>query len=851
LDELICGLQIGDNVVWQIDDIEDYRHFVEPFVRKSIAEGRQIVYIRFGDHAPLVKPGNNITIYELDAREGFEAFSTKLHKVIEEKGEGVYYVFDCLTDLLKAWATDLMIGNFFKITCPYLFVLNTIAYFSIIRNRHSFLTIARIRETTQLLIDIYRDKGKRFIHPLKVWSRYTPTMFLPHLEEGDKFIPLTGSADVARLFSDMGQRSASSTKQNLDYWDQLFLKAEELMRKRGAGEKQKALVERLSKILMTRDERFLGLVEQYFDLEDLVRIKSRLIGTGFLGGKAVGMLLARKILEKSPKVDWSQLLEPHDSFYIGSDVFYTYIVQNGWWKLRMKQKTKEGYFKVASEMKSLLLKGEFPREIREQFEKMMESFGQSPVIVRSSSLLEDGFGNAFAGKYESVFCANQGSPEERYEQFAQAVRRIYASTMNVDALAYRLQRGLDQHDEQMALLVQRVSGAYHKHCFFPDVGGVGISFNTFVWKEDMDPKAGMLRVVFGLGTRAVNRVERDYPRIVALDEPLLKPHSGMEETKRFSQHYVDLINVRERKFETQPLDKVANDNPAMTGFDRLAVVDFGDSDESSAGGRARGETKHWVLTFDSLLSDKTFTGAMSRMMKTLERAYAYPVEIEFTVNFMRDGNYQINLLQCRPLQAKGLGKKVDIPKRLDPKKVFFSSKGGFLGGSILQPIRRLIYVDPKGYSELSLSSKYDIARLVGALNKQVEDRNLLPTFLLGPGRWGTKMPSLGVPVSFSEINNITALGELSFAGAQCVPELSFGTHFFQDLMESSIFYVAIFTESKDVLFHPGKILDCPNALKKLAPEYAKYSKVVTVAELETQKVRLMADILTQRVVLFS
>ncbi|MFA7001770.1 MAG: PEP/pyruvate-binding domain-containing protein, partial [Candidatus Omnitrophota bacterium] len=289
----------------------------------------------------------------------------------------------------------------------------------------------------------------------------------------------------------------------------------------------------------------------------------------------------------------------------------------------------------------------------------------------------------------------------------------------------------------------------------------------------------------------------------------------------------------------------------MTGFDRLAVVDFGDSDESSAGGRARGETKHWVLTFDSLLSDKTFTGAMSRMMKTLERAYAYPVEIEFTVNFMRDGNYQINLLQCRPLQAKGLGKKVDIPKRLDPKKVFFSSKGGFLGGSILQPIRRLIYVDPKGYSELSLSSKYDIARLVGALNKQVEDRNLLPTFLLGPGRWGTKMPSLGVPVSFSEINNITALGELSFAGAQCVPELSFGTHFFQDLMESSIFYVAIFTESKDVLFHPGKILDCPNALKKLAPEYAKYSKVVTVAELETQKVRLMADILTQRVVLFS
>jgi phosphoenolpyruvate synthase/pyruvate phosphate dikinase len=199
------------------------------------------------------------------------------------------------------------------------------------------------------------------------------------------------------------------------------------------------------------------------------------------------------------------ILEHHDSFYIGSDVFYSYIVQNGWWKLFIAHKTKEGYFSKASEMKQRMLKGVFPEEIKEQFQLMLEYFGQSPIIVRSSSLLEDAFGSAFSGKYESFFCVNQGAPEKRYENFEDAVRKIFAGTMNEDALAYRLQRGLDQMDEQMALLVQRVSGAYRKNYFFPELAGVGLSHNPFVWRKGMDAKAGMLRLVFGLGTRAVNQ----------------------------------------------------------------------------------------------------------------------------------------------------------------------------------------------------------------------------------------------------------------------------------------------------------------------------------------------------------
>ena len=125
-------------------------------------------------------------------------------------------MFDCLSDLLLAWATDLMIGNFFVITCPYLFDLNTVAYFSILRNSHSFKTIARIRETTQVLLDVYNFQGKLYVHPLKAWQRYSPTMFLPHMMDKDEFVPIMNSADASNLFSYLNQ--TGSKQQPREIW---------------------------------------------------------------------------------------------------------------------------------------------------------------------------------------------------------------------------------------------------------------------------------------------------------------------------------------------------------------------------------------------------------------------------------------------------------------------------------------------------------------------------------------------------------------------------------------------------------------------------------------------------------
>ena len=847
LDEIITGLRSGDNVVWQIDDIDDYIDLVKPFVQAALKDKRKVIYIRFAQHKELLKQAKDIKRYELNAHAGFETFTTKVNNIITQEGEGAYYVFDCLSDLLLAWATDLMIGDFFMVTCPYLFELKTVTYFSILRNHHSFKSIARIRETTQLLLDVYHCGASCYIHPLKVWNRYSSTMFLPHLKKLDRCTPITDSANSARLLNYISQKGSESVKRNLDYWDRLFIEAEELYKKGSPKDKIKEMVKKLSGIMITKNKKILSLALENFSLEELVEIKSRLIGTGFIGGKAVGMLLARKILSKTIP-DWQDFSESHDSFYIGSDIFYSYIVHNRWWKLHVQHKTEEGYFNIAQVLKEKMLFGVFPEEIMEYFQQIIEYFGSSPIIIRSSSLLEDDFGNAFAGKYESIFLANQGSPEQRYIQFAEAVKKIYASTMSNDALVYRKQRGLDKLDEQMALLVQRVSGAHHKHYFFPDLAGVGVSYNTYVWNKQIDPKVGMLRVVFGLGTRAVNRVEGDYPRMLALSEPFKRPYAEKDDLRKYSQHEVDLINTKDNLLETVPFEKIINAK-LYPGVERVAVKDTESMQMMSEKGVS--EKSYWILTLDEVFKDNKLVNYFKRILKSLQAAYHYPVEIEFTINYDQADKFKINLLQCRPLQTRGLGQKVSLPEKTDKTATLLDSRGYFLGGNISQKIKWIIYVNPEKYNKLNLTDKYEIARTVGKLNAIIKNKEEIPALLMGPGRWGTTTPSLGVPVKFAEINNVAALCEIAFSAGNLMPELSFGTHFFQDLVETNIFYLALFPEKKEVLFN-DKYLKCfENLFIKLIPECARYDEVIGVYEVGAKNLRIMSDVISQKVVCFS
>ena len=854
LDAILDGLRWGDNVVWQVEDIADYRHMARALVKQARRQRCRVVYLRFGQHPPILDPGPDIIEYQLDAALGFESFSSQIHAIATQEGKRVCYLFDSLSDLLSAWATDLMIGNFFRVTCPYLFRLDTIAYFALIRNRNSYATIARIRETTQLLLDLFSIEGEIYVHPLKVWNRYSPTLFLPHARQGDSFVPITSSTQTAQIFSRFQNRGPGSVQRKIDYWDRVFLDAEELLAHKRQGkndtaEQEMVMADQLTRMVLGREERILEMARRYLTLEDLVEMRNRLVGSGFIGGKSVGLILARKILESDPARDWCRHLEPHDSFYIGSDVFYTYLVENQCWELRQQQKVEENYFRLAPLLRERIQEGIMPAVIKEQLGQMLDYFGQAPVIVRSSSLLEDGFGNAFAGKYESVFCVNQGDSCQRYTNFEQAVKTIYASTMNEDALAYRLQRGMADSDEQMALLVQRVSGSMHSAYFFPHLAGVAMSHNPYAWHEDMDPEAGMLRLVVGLGTRAVDRVDDDYPRIVALDKPTLQPLSDPEELGRCSQHKLDVLDLVHNEWAAVNLSAVTGQLSARSWWREVAAPDYQVINRCREMGLP--VPNAWILSFPELLQGE-FPALMRELLRTLATAYAYPVDTEFTANFDDMGQLRINLLQCRPLQTSPAGRADRLNLEYDPDRLLFATRRHTMGGSISLPLARVIYVEPEAYNALPVNDRYQVARLVGRLNRIFVDREEYPYMLIGPGRWGSSTPSLGIPVSFAEICNARVLVEVAREEGGFTPELSFGTHFFQDLVETRIFYVALFPGKAEAVFDPARLDPLPGRLEDYLPGYDKWGTVVKVYDLVRAGTRLwlQSDMDSHRTVCF-
>ncbi len=170
--------------------------------------------------------------------------------------------------------------------------------------------------------------------------------------------------------------------------------------------------------------------------------------------------------------------------------------------------------------------------------------GNAPLIVRSSSLLEDSFDTSFAGKYDSFFLPNQGTHEENLRELIKSIIMVYASVIRPEALIYRDRMGLTDYDERMAVLIQKVEGRRYGHYFFPDFAGVGFSHNPYQWSPRIRREEGLLRVVVGLGTRAVDRVASDYPRMVALSHPSLRPEFGVRMVRQYSQHLIDVIDLK-------------------------------------------------------------------------------------------------------------------------------------------------------------------------------------------------------------------------------------------------------------------------------------------------------------------
>jgi hypothetical protein len=859
LDEMLQGIRLGDNVVWQVDTLEDYRHFARPFADEAVAQGRKLIYLRFAPHEPVLAPMHGLEILELDPSPGFDSFTREVHRIIETRGRRAFYVFDNLSALALEWATDELLANFFQVTCPYLFELETVAYFALTRGRHAHSAVARIRDTTQVLIDIYQGKGQRHLHPIKVWDRYSPQMFLPHLLSGDLFLPLDQSQDAAALLSVAREFPLAGLVSPIAPWDSVYQKLVQHRDAQGRFDESDpelaALKLELCRMLFGIHPHFTPLAERYFTIPDLLNCRHRLIGSGRIGGKAAGMLLARRILQTSEgegTEDFSGVLENHDSFYIGSDVFYSFLVNNDLFRLRLQlSRNLEITHEEFREVEERFLAGKFPSGLMDPFRALLDYYGQAPIIVRSSSLLEDSLGNAFAGKYLSLFCANQGTPEKRLEAFLRAVKLVYASALNPDALSYRIRRGLDENDEQMAILVQRVSGRPFRNHFFPSLAGVAFSRNLYVWNNRIDPRKGMIRLVFGLGTRAVDRVGGDYPRMLAVSHPQLRPEVGPQIAK-YSQRQVDVIDRTANQLRTLLLAELLGEEeyPEL----HLLVSVMQDNYPYDPASRfLEVPASQLTLTFNNLVRRTDFIQVLGRILTRLEEGYGHPVEIEFTASVNEQEKVTVNLLQCRPLFLPGTSQSVQVPASLTADRVLFRARRMICGGEVSH-IRYLLYIPPQEYNAISsVELKKRVGRLVGKINRYpaVRHSRLL---MMGPGRWGSSNIDLGVNVGYADIDNASVLVELAMEEAGHLPEVSYGTHFFQDLVEGQTIYLPVYPDEPESDFNWEFFRQAPNALSQLLPGHPEMEKIIHLIDIPACNhglyARVIADVQNQAAICF-
>ncbi len=836
LDRVLDELRLGDNVVWQVDSLDDYRRFTEPFAEEAIRKSGLCIYLRFGPHPPVVQPRPGLEVKEVDPGYGFAHVTAEMHRLIQEQAaKGArFFILDNLSSLVDQWATDELLANFFQVTCPFLGELNTVAYFALMRGRHSNSAVARIRDTTQVLVDVYRIQGKMYIHPLKVWDRYSPQMFLPHSEEGGEWQPVFRSGEAADISARARRHPLRIEKPSSAPWEMVYNKLLQCWERGDDAEaltpEFRALKQEAIRMLIGSDPSLNRLADKYFTLEDIFAIRERLIGSGRIGGKTTGMLLARKILlAEKGKVDFSPVLEHHDSFYIGSDVFFTFLVDNNLFRLRLQLTTNASLsWEEFEEIEEEFLAGSFPAEIMDQFRNMLDYFGQAPIIVRSSSLLEDSFGNAFAGKYRSDFCANQGSPEERMENFLRTIKRVYASTLSPDVLTYRLKRGLGESDEQMAILVQRVAGLPYRQYFFPSLAGVAFSHNLYAWSERIDPKQGLIRLVFGLGTRAVNRVSEDYPRMIAVSHPQIRPEAGYR-IAHYSQRLMDLLDLADNCFLTLPVTEVlgGNNYPQLSYF--VSLLQDGNPYDPPYSSNPAAE-EEFILTFNRLVEKTSFVSYMREMLEQLENAYGQPVDTEFTASVLKGGEVRINLLQCRPLWLPAQLESLKIPEDVPPERVLFRAQR-VVNPALVEGIRYVIYVDPRGYSALgSESLRKQVGRLVGSLNRhpRLREEKLL---FMGPGRWGSSNLHLGINTSYADIDNASILVELAWEKAGQFPEVSYGTHFFQDLVEAQITYLPVYPDQPQDQFNRDFFQQSPSILDFLLPRNEVFSETVRVIDI--------------------
>ena len=587
---------------------------------------------------------------------------------------------------------------------------------------------------------------------------------------------------------------------------------------------------------------FIGIAKQHITIRDVNDILSHSCWSsrrsGLIGGKAAGMFLAHKILmprhePMDPELE-AHLAMP-ESYYFSSGILSDFIDYNHLYSFHsQKYKDREIIEDDYDKMGELLERASFPPDVVEDFSSFLNEVGEHPLILRSSSLLEDNFGFMFSGKYESVFLANQGPPRQRLNDFMWGMKQVLKSTFSPAAILYRRDHSLLDFDERMSVLVQKVVGRRRGPYFFPFAAGVAFSRNLYPWSPIIQENEGVVRLVLGLGTRAVDRTGPGYPLMVPLSHPMLRPEVAADRIKKYSQKKVDILNLEARRFESVSFHDLLDSLDDTELFHAFSIDQEGHLAPPLFKGQ-KIQASESCITFHHFISRTPFATLMRKILMKLEAAYGYPVDVEFAWNDDR-----LYVLQCRPLALWTDRGRVVFPEHIPEDKILFTNNRELTNGAI-RDIEYIVYVDPKGYAKLpSREERMAVARAVSRLNRLLEDKRYA---LFGPARWGTNDIQMGVPVGYADINHCLILGEIAFEEDGLVPEVSYGTHFFSDLVEARIVPLAIYPDQPDMIFDERFLLQSLNRLGELSSELRSYAEVVRVIHVPSSTNGLFLQVL--------
>lgn len=592
-----------------------------------------------------------------------------------------------------------------------------------------------------------------------------------------------------------------------------------------------ALLVILIRRFLSDEPAFVAIAKDYIALEDFPTLFQRLVcmpgSPGRVGGKAAGLFLAHQVVRKATQdgLDLGSIRIPK-TWHIASDTVHSFVLFNHLEEVyEQKYKDIEQIRLEYPHLIQVFKNSEFAPEIVKGLSMALDDLHDGPLIVRSSSLLEDRAGAVFSGKYKSLFLHNQGSKQERLAALLDAVAEVYASIFGPDPIQYRTERGLLHLREEMGIMIQEVVGARIGRYWAPAFAGVAFSHNEFRWSSRIRREDGLLRMVPGLGTRAVDRVREDYPVLVAPGQPNLRVNVTTEETLRYSPRTLDVIDMEQRTLTTLEMRSLlrmhGHDYPALH---RLVSVRDGDRLTRPSGLLLDPEHDDLVVTFDGLITSTPFVRQFAAMLTALQAATGYPVDVEFA----SDGR-DLYLLQCRPQGHARDAVATRIPTDLPESRLLFSANR-FVANGLVPDITHIVYVDPDAYSGLrDLGELQSVGRAVSRLNAVLPRRQFI---LMGPGRWGSRGDiKLGVNVTYSDINNAAMLIEIARQrGGGMAPDLSFGTHFFQDLVEAAIRYLPLYPDDPGVVFAESFFVGSDNSFAELVPELTHLGNVVRVID---------------------